>query len=484
MPASGTPPVDALGKPSSEFVGVVFTPLAFCGVDVAGGARSVGRDFCGPLSGGGGNDRDAGAGLRIGEAGKGWCGVVVDAAGHISGEDRAAGDGDHVAGTVTGHVAGVGLSVTRATGGDHVVDRHANGIDGDRVADECYVATGNSVAEGGFAAGGSFAASGDRAASGDSASGYCAPGARNVIDITDRGTQINGGNACYVAVSEPRSNYPQHNYTEDGDRAVVLPNAEERGVPEPGSNDSQPVSQGVIADRIGMQDYASWTVDQLRKECSERKLRVPRKLDKLVLVEHLKRHDVTRRAVQATVDDENLLDPSLRKTKHCCIRLLNVIFSDRFATRLASSDDAATRDQIDTSEVNQNTSFWKEVAKEFQTNTTDYNGLFTFNDPRYIGVDPSVIVQHDAPRLYDMWKKVNTKYIKAFSKFDVSGQNSNDFYEFCDGSLDAAYVKVCIKQKPELESYVKGGMHEEDEIDSMNLKRSSNGDRSSRKSTK
>ncbi|KAF4127754.1 hypothetical protein GN958_ATG22985, partial [Phytophthora infestans] len=455
MPASGTPPVDALRKPSSEFVGVVSTPLAFCGVELALLVVTC-------------------------EAGKGWCGVVVDAAGHISGEDRAAGDGDHVAGTVTGHVAGVGLSVTRATGGDHVVDRHANGIDGDRVADECYVASGNCVAEGGFAAGGSFAASGDRAASEDSASGYCAPGARNVIDITDRGTQINGGNACYVAVSEPRSNYPQHNYTEDGDRAVVLPNAEERGVPEPGSNDSQPVSQGVTADRIKMQvrnwtvknpgavptptceDYALWSVAQLRKECSERKLRVPRKLGKLALVEHLKRHDATRRAVQATVDDET-----------CWIQAC--------AKQNTAAFDFSI-DQIDTGEVNQNTSFWKEVAKEFQTNTTDYNGLFTFNDPRYIGIDPSVIVQHDAPRLYDMWKKVNTKYIKAFSKFDVSGQNSNDFYEFCDGSLDAAYVKVCIKQKPELESYVKGGMHEEDEIDSMNLKRSSNGDRSSRKS--
>ncbi|ETO81928.1 hypothetical protein F444_03843 [Phytophthora nicotianae P1976] len=493
MPASGAPPVDALRKSSSEHVGVVSTPLAFCGVDVADGARSVGRDFCGLLNGGGGNDRDAAAVLRMGEAGKGCCGVGVDAdEGHISGVDRAAGGGDHVAGTVTGHVAGVGLSVTRASGGDHVVDRHANGIDGDRVADEYYVATGNCVAEGVFAAGGPFVAGGDRFAGGDSdASGYCAPGVRNVIDITDRGTQINGGNARYVAVSEPRSNYPQHNYTEDGDRAVVLSNAEERGVPEPGSNDSQPVSRGATADRIGMQpsrrtcdDYASWTVAQLRKEFSERKLRVPRKFGKLALVEHLKRHDTTRRAVQATVDDENLLDPSLRKTKHCCIRLLNVLFSDRFATRLASSDDAATRDQIDTGEVNQNTSFWKEVAKEFQTNTTDYNGLFTFNDPRYIGIDPSVIVQHDASRLYDMWKKVNTKYIKAFSKFDVSGQNSNDFYEFCDGSLDAAYVKVCIKQKPELESYVKGGMHEEDEIDSMNLKRSSKGDRSLRKSTK
>ncbi|ETI29712.1 hypothetical protein F443_23175 [Phytophthora nicotianae P1569] len=60
-------------------------------------------------------------------------------------------------------------------------------------------------------------------------------------------------------VSEPRSNYPQHNYTEDGDRAVVLSNAEERGVPEPGSNDSQPVSRGATADRIGMQ-VRNWTV--------------------------------------------------------------------------------------------------------------------------------------------------------------------------------------------------------------------------------
>ncbi|ETI53005.1 hypothetical protein F443_04018 [Phytophthora nicotianae P1569] len=105
-------------------------------VDVADGARSVGGDFCGLLNGGGGNDRDDGAELRIGEAGKGSCGVGVDAAGHISGVDRAAGGGDHVHGTVTGHVAGVGLSVACATGGDHVVDRHANGIDGDRVADE------------------------------------------------------------------------------------------------------------------------------------------------------------------------------------------------------------------------------------------------------------------------------------------------------------------------------------------------------------
>ncbi|ETO81640.1 hypothetical protein F442_04009 [Phytophthora nicotianae P10297] len=30
MPASGAPPVDALRKPSSELVGVVSTPLAFC----------------------------------------------------------------------------------------------------------------------------------------------------------------------------------------------------------------------------------------------------------------------------------------------------------------------------------------------------------------------------------------------------------------------------------------------------------------------
>ncbi|KAE9051285.1 hypothetical protein PR001_g1599 [Phytophthora rubi] len=218
-------------------------------------------------------------------------------------------------------------------------------------------------------------------------------------------------------------------------------------------------------------DYASWTVMQLRKECTERKLRLSRKVPKAEQIRRLRDYDAMQRAVQATVDEENVLGPSLRKTKYCIIRHLNIIFADRIAERLASSDDAATRDQIDAGEVNHKTAFWREVAAEFLSNTTDFNNLFDLasNDPRFHGINPSVIVGHGVARLYGMWKKVYRNYAKAYAKFYVPGQNSDDFYDYCDSSLDAAYLRVCTKVKSELEAFVNGGMHAEDEVDSMNL---------------
>eukprot|EP00644_Phytophthora_capsici_P019361 jgi/Phyca11/48913/gw1.259.1.1 len=158
-------------------------------------------------------------------------------------------------------------------------------------------------------------------------------------------------------------------------------------------------------------------------------------------------------SVQSTADEEYMIEPSLRKTKHCCIRLLNILFSDSFAVRLASSDDAATRDQIDSGEVNQNTctKFWKDVAHALRSNLIDFNGLFVVDNPRFGGIDPAYIVPHDAPRLYEMWKTVNSKYVKAYAEFYVSGQNSNEFYNFCEGKLDVVHLKACLQVKPELE---------------------------------
>ncbi|KAG6967096.1 hypothetical protein JG687_00004465 [Phytophthora cactorum] len=58
-------------------------------------------------------------------------------------------------------------------------------------------------------------------------------------------------------------------------------------------------------------DYESWTVMQLRKECTERKLQLTRTTSKQDQIRHLWSYDVTKRSVQATVDEENLLDPGL-----------------------------------------------------------------------------------------------------------------------------------------------------------------------------
>ncbi|GMF48694.1 unnamed protein product [Phytophthora fragariaefolia] len=149
----------------------------------------------------------------------------------------------------------------------------------------------------------------------------------------------------------------------------------------------------------------------------------------------------------------------------------NVASVERFAERLAHSDDALTHDQIKAGAVNANTVFWREVGVEYRTNKRDYNNLLeaAVSDPRFSGINPSYIVQHDDGRLYDMWKKGNSSFVKANAKFYVSGQNSEDFYEFCDGNLDAAYLEICTRVKPELAAFVKGGIHPEDEIDSMNL---------------
>ncbi|KAE8915212.1 hypothetical protein PF005_g13342 [Phytophthora fragariae] len=68
-----------------------------------------------------------------------------------------------------------------------------------------------------------------------------------------------------------------------------------------------------------------------------------------------------------------------------------------------------------------------------------------------------------------MWKKVYSNYAKAYAKFYASGQNLDDFYDYCDGNWDAAYLRVCTKVKPGLEAFVNGGIHAEDEVDSMNL---------------
>ncbi|KAE9060442.1 hypothetical protein PF010_g30216 [Phytophthora fragariae] len=195
-------------------------------------------------------------------------------------------------------------------------------------------------------------------------------------------------------------------------------------------------------------DYDTWTVVQLRKECTERRLRLPRATPKSEQIKQLRAHDAARMAIQSTVDDEYLIEPSLRKTKHCCIRLLNIIFSGYFASRIASSEDTATRAEIDTGEVGYRMRLWKKITDHFCNNKTDSNGLFVVDDPRFDGINPAYIVMHDAARLYDMWKKVMSKYGKADAKFFVSGQNSEEFFNFCEGSLDVMYLKACLDINP------------------------------------
>ncbi|KAG3086005.1 hypothetical protein PI125_g19063 [Phytophthora idaei] len=89
-------------------------------------------------------------------------------------------------------------------------------------------------------------------------------------------------------------------------------------------------------------DYESWIVKQLRKECTEMKFRLHRKASEAEQIRHLNAFDATRNSVQSALDDENQLQPVLHKPKHCYIRLLNVLSTESVASQLGSSEDAST----------------------------------------------------------------------------------------------------------------------------------------------
>ncbi|KAF1786801.1 hypothetical protein GQ600_4972 [Phytophthora cactorum] len=66
-------------------------------------------------------------------------------------------------------------------------------------------------------------------------------------------------------------------------------------------------------------DYESWIVVQLRKECTEMKFRLHRKTSEAEQIRHLNAFDATRNSVQSAVDDENQLQSCCSQAKDCCI---------------------------------------------------------------------------------------------------------------------------------------------------------------------
>ncbi|KAF4143801.1 hypothetical protein GN958_ATG07010 [Phytophthora infestans] len=216
-------------------------------------------------------------------------------------------------------------------------------------------------------------------------------------------------------------------------------------------------------------DYSLWTVEQLQKECKSRKLRLGRKTSVADRVKHLCEFDALHRSmISATLASaDGVSVPS----NNCTIRLLHVLFSDIFAPRFARIGDKPSRQQLDAGETHGISSFWRDVASEFNPNRTDYSDLFT-SDARFEGVDASVVVIHSATKVYDMWKDVNKRYLKAMANFTKSGEHEDDFFTYCEGALDTFYLRECLKHKRDLASFVDGGLFAKDQFDSLKRGRS------------
>lgn len=95
-------------------------------------------------------------------------------------------------------------------------------------------------------------------------------------------------------------------------------------------------------------DYNLWTVDQVRRECTARKITLSRSVSKQERIAELVRSNQYKAAVCREARGAEQDEQASRKTKNRAVRLLNVLFSDRFAPQFATLGNHATRRDLDT----------------------------------------------------------------------------------------------------------------------------------------
>ncbi|KAG7380261.1 hypothetical protein PHYPSEUDO_007571 [Phytophthora pseudosyringae] len=90
-----------------------------------------------------------------------------------------------------------------------------------------------------------------------------------------------------------------------------------------------------------------------------------------------------------------------------------------------------------------------------------------FSHDFFVGIDPSTVKAHSSKKLHGTWKEVNRYYIVAEKKFTSSGQHEKDFPNFVDNRGFVLYLRKWLGIKPELYNFVKSGMLDRDQLDTL-----------------
>ncbi|KAG3100567.1 hypothetical protein PI125_g14693 [Phytophthora idaei] len=120
------------------------------------------------------------------------------------------------------------------------------------------------------------------------------------------------------------------------------------------------------------------------------------------------------------------------RSKNCCVRMLTMLFSDEHATQFAQTGGKLTRQHLDAGEIHAKSAFWRDFTADFNNNRTEFNCLLSAN-ARFAELDHSVVGEHTAVELYDIWKVVLLKYQRALANFTKCGDHDEDFFGYCSG---------------------------------------------------
>ncbi len=82
----------------------------------------------------------------------------------------------------------------------------------------------------------------------------------------------------------------------------------------------------------------------------------------------------------------------------------------------------------------------------------DYDNLAHVHS-LFLGIDPSVKLQHNWSKLRDIYKSLTKSYREVFDNHKKSG-NHDDFINFCGSKGDVNYLYLWLQEKPQLESIV------------------------------
>ncbi|KAE8895614.1 hypothetical protein PF005_g9792 [Phytophthora fragariae] len=215
-------------------------------------------------------------------------------------------------------------------------------------------------------------------------------------------------------------------------------------------------------------DYSSWTVDQLKLECTARKLCVAKNTKKEERVSILTAYDQSKGGVALLLSKQRLGKRSYngndlaeaRRTRHCVFRLINVLFSHEFFERFISSGDQLTRKELDEG----GSRFWEEVAAAFNIANAIYDSLIS-DDSLFDGIRPDQITVHSAAKLKSMWKEVHAAFAQAEARNKLSGAHA-DFWNLCKGDKPIIYLHLWCNLRNAGREFCAAGVYEENEDDS------------------
>ncbi|EEY58135.1 uncharacterized protein PITG_00752 [Phytophthora infestans T30-4] len=173
---------------------------------------------------------------------------------------------------------------------------------------------------------------------------------------------------------------------------------------------------------------------QLRTECYLRQLRIVKKgpdandhkSGYVALLMQQKRafSEMQRLGVEEGPAERGVVG-NKRRTRHCMLRLLNVI------------------------------TFWTDFHSAYLSSRPEFSKLVS---PLAVfeKCNPEFTVPHEAAKLRNMWKDITGRYATAVANSQISGVHDNDFFSFCSGKIDVLYMREWMREKPGLLESVEG----------------------------